>query len=71
MDTPAMTDIKSFTELRLKSGLTIEKVADITGYSQREVYRWEKNEVKPRKLVVDQLLRLAQPAASYGKCVFT
>ncbi|MBO8093651.1 MAG: DNA (cytosine-5-)-methyltransferase [Prosthecochloris sp.] len=62
-----MTDIKSFTELRLKSGLTIERVATLTGYSQREVYRWEKNEVKPRKLVVDQLLRLAQSPAPYGR----
>jgi len=62
-----MTDIKSFTELRLKSGLTIEKVANMTGYSQREVYRWENNEVKPRKLVVDQLLRLAESSALYGR----
>ena len=62
-----MTDIKSFTELRQKSGLTIEKVANITGYSQREVYRWENNEIKPRKLVVEQLLRIAQPTALYGK----
>jgi DNA (cytosine-5)-methyltransferase 1 len=64
---PAMTSIKSFTELRLRLGLSIENVADITGYSQRAVYRWEKNEIKPRKPVLDQLLRLAQSPAIYGR----
>jgi len=61
-----MTNINSFTELRLRLGLSIENVADITGYSQRAVYRWEKNEIKPRKPVVEQLLRLAQSPAVYG-----
>ena len=62
-----MTNIKSFTELRLRLGLSIENVADITGYSQRAVYRWEKNEIKPRKPVVEQLLRLAQSPALYSR----
>jgi len=62
-----MTDLKYFAELRLKSGLSIEKVANLTGYSPREVYRWENNEVKPRKLVLDKLLRIAQSSAVYGR----
>jgi DNA (cytosine-5)-methyltransferase 1 len=62
----AMTEIKSFSQLRQRAGLTIENIASITGYSQREVYRWENNEITPRRLVLDQLLRIAQPTASYG-----
>ncbi len=58
---------QSFSLLRQKAGLSIDKIAHITGYSQREVYRWEKNEVVPRKIVLDQLTRIAQPLSTYGK----
>ncbi|TLU54076.1 MAG: DNA (cytosine-5-)-methyltransferase [Chlorobium sp.] len=62
-----MNTTQSFSLLRQKAGLSIDKIAHITGYSQREVYRWEKNEVVPRKIVLDQLTRIAQPLSSYGK----
>ena len=62
-----MNTTQSFSLLRQKAGLSIDKIAHITGYSQREVYRWEKNEVVPRKIVLDQLTRIAQPLSVYGK----
>ncbi len=58
---------KNFSALREQAGLSIDKIAHITGYSKREVYRWEKNEVVPRKVVFDQLTRIAQPLSCYGK----
>jgi DNA (cytosine-5)-methyltransferase 1 len=62
-----MNKIREFSLLRQQAGLSIDKVAHITGYSQREVYRWEKNEVVPRKMVFDQIMRIAQPLSCYGK----
>lgn len=45
----------SFSELRQRAGLTMQETADITGYSLRTVYRWENNEIQPRKSVIDML----------------
>ena len=56
---------QSFSEIRQKAGLSIKKVADITGYSLREVYRWDSNDVVPKKIVFDHLLRIAQPVTEY------
>lgn len=61
-----MKNTQCFSTLRQKAGLSIDKIAHITGYSQREVYRWEKNEVVPRKMVLDQITRIAQPLSFYG-----
>ncbi len=62
-----MPELTPFSELRLRLGLSIENIADITGYSQRAVYRWEKDEIKPKKPVIEQLLRLSQSPAHYGR----
>jgi DNA (cytosine-5)-methyltransferase 1 len=45
--------------LRERAGLTIEQVAAQTGYSSREVYRWDAGEVAPRKTIVELLKRSA------------
>jgi DNA (cytosine-5)-methyltransferase 1 len=54
-----MNDEK-FSALREKSGLSIQDVAEMTGYTQRTVYRWENGEVQPRKAVLDQVGRIAR-----------
>lgn len=48
---------QNFSTLRQRSGLTIEEVAKLTGYSLRTVYRWEKDETVPRRSVWDNLER--------------
>lgn len=45
--------------MREKAGLSLEEVAQKTGYALRTVYRWEKGETKPRKPVVDVLFGFA------------
>ena len=53
-----MSDTK-FTLLREKAGLTIQEVAELTGYNARTVYRWESGASKPRKPVQDLLESIA------------
>lgn len=68
---PADPDVRS---LRERAGLTIDQVAAQTGYSSREVYRWESGEVAPRKPVVDSLKRSAfvrESKVPYGNGSFT
>lgn len=48
-----------FTRLRLQTGFTIEQLAGELGYSERQVFRWENGEVKPRKAVLDRIRDLA------------
>ncbi|MFZ4476215.1 MAG: DNA (cytosine-5-)-methyltransferase [Saprospiraceae bacterium] len=57
-----------FTQLREKTGLTVQDVAALTGYNSRTVYRWENGETQPRKAVVDRLLQMvSEPEPVYGK----
>src|SRR5690554_4141693 len=60
---PAMSI--TFTNLREKAGLSIKDVAEITDYSLRTVYRWESGITKPKKPVLDELIRLSESGASY------
>jgi len=50
-----------FSILRQQAGLTIPNVADITGYTERTVYRWEKGGTSPRRATLDLIrsMRLA------------
>ena len=61
-----MKSIERFSVLREKAGLSPERVARITGYSLRTVYRWENNETKPRKAVVNHIARLVEPQNGHG-----
>ena len=63
-----MNTFQRFLLLRQKEGLSIDKIAHITGYSQRGVYRVEKKEVMPRKMVLDEFTRIALQLSCYGKC---
>ena len=46
-----VTNDLGFQDLRERAGLTREEVADLVGCEERTVYRWERGEVRPRKLV--------------------
>lgn len=61
-----MKYIERFSVLREKAGLSPEQVARITGYSLRTVYRWENNETRPRKAVVEHITRLLEPKPGHG-----
>ena len=54
---------ENFSSLREKAGLSIQDVAELTGYTQRSVYRWENNEARPRKAVLDLINRIADTTA--------
>lgn len=44
-----------FTILRCRAGLTVQQLAEELGYSEREIFRWEAGEVKPKKVVINWL----------------
>ena len=50
----------NFSELREKTSLSIQQVAQLTGYSERTVYRWNSNASKPKNAVVELLSRIAE-----------
>jgi len=54
----------SFSSLREKTSLTLLQVSKITGYSLRTVYRWENGGTQPKKIVWDQLYKIARTVAS-------
>jgi DNA (cytosine-5)-methyltransferase 1 len=43
----------TFSQLRQQAGLTVSQVAEITGYAERTVYRWEGGQTTPRKAVIE------------------
>lgn len=49
-----------FAILREKSGLSVKDVAERSGRSERTVYRWEKGETLPEKLVTSMLVRISE-----------
>lgn len=50
-----------FTLLRCRAGYTTRELAKELGYSERQVFRWESGEIKPRKAVLDRLRDLGGP----------
>ena len=48
-----------FSRLRQQAGITIEKLADLVGFSSRTVYRWESGVAEPRKAAMVCLQELA------------
>lgn len=47
--------MSDFSTLRQKAGLGIPETAEVLGYTERQVYRWEAGENAPRKVVLDKL----------------
>jgi DNA (cytosine-5)-methyltransferase 1 len=61
-----------FTILRCRAGLTVEQLAEELGYSEREIFRWEAGEVKPKQVVIKWLEdRAGLPAPSPESGSFT
>lgn len=62
-----------FSTLRIQAGLSVEELALMTGYSARQVYRWEAGEGKPRMAAVNLLrsMAAAAPSASADRIGFT
>ena len=54
--------LNEFAALRVRAGLSHDDVARMTGYSVRQVQRWEAGEGKPREAAV----RLLQSMAAVG-----
>lgn len=57
--------MSDFSRLRQSAGLSIQDVADRTGYGLRTIYRWENGEAAPRRAVIECLQRaIQQPDAA-------
>lgn len=54
--------MNEFAQLRQQSGLSVAEVAQLTGYSTRSVYRWEKGQGRPKKSVLEGLRQSKQAA---------
>ena len=55
-----MLNDRSFTELRQRTGMSVEDVADELGYSASTIYRWERGETAPKAAVFRALDVIAQ-----------
>ena len=53
-----------FARLRARAGLTVEELAERIGFSVRTIYRWERNECKPRRAALYYLENLVLDARS-------
>jgi DNA (cytosine-5)-methyltransferase 1 len=49
------TSTNKFSLLRQQAGLSIDELADESGFSRRTVYRWESGEAQPRAAVLRAL----------------
>jgi DNA (cytosine-5)-methyltransferase 1 len=54
----------SFTELRQRTGMSVEEVAEDLGYSASTIYRWERGEIAPKAAVFRALEVIARFADS-------
>jgi DNA (cytosine-5)-methyltransferase 1 len=59
-----MSNRLSFTELRQRTGLSVEEVAEDLGYSASTIYRWERGETAPKAAVYRALEVIARFADS-------
>lgn len=50
----------NFRDLREKAGLSVEGAAEVAGYSLSTAYRWEREEKKPHRAVLELLRRIAE-----------
>jgi DNA (cytosine-5)-methyltransferase 1 len=51
--------LNEFTALRVRAGLSVEDLALMTGYSSRQVQRWEAGDGKPREAAIGLLRSMA------------
>ena len=55
-----------FSDIRARAGISISRLAQISGFSQRTLYRWERGEAVPRKAVME-LMRQNLPVKDDNK----
>jgi DNA (cytosine-5)-methyltransferase 1 len=55
-----MPNEQSFTELRQRAGMSVEKLAEDLGYSASTIYRWERGDTAPKVAVYRALEVIAQ-----------
>lgn len=66
-------DVSEFSRLRVSAGLSIDELAETSGFSRRTVYRWERGERPPRKAalrLLDSMARKAKPEAVKSGAAF-
>jgi DNA (cytosine-5)-methyltransferase 1 len=64
-----MVNDLSFTELRQRTGMSVEEVADDLGYSASTIYRWERGETAPKAAIyraLEVIARFADKAPVTG-----
>lgn len=61
------TTTSEFSLLRRRAGLSIDELADESGFSRRTVYRWESGEAQPRAAVLRALEVLSSHGSSPDK----
>jgi DNA (cytosine-5)-methyltransferase 1 len=54
--------LNEFTALRVRAGLSVEDLSLMTGYSSRQVQRWEAGDGKPREAAIGLLRSMAATA---------
>lgn len=65
-------DKTTFAQLREKTGMSVDQVAELCGKTRRTVYRWENGQSKPEKLAVEKLENAVSEArANYETRRFT
>ena len=47
--------MSEFSELRQKAGLSVSKAAEMVGFSESTIYRWDRGEASPRRSAVELL----------------
>jgi len=57
-----------FSSLRTRSGLSIEQIAELVGFSPSALYRWERGETAPRKAAVELLQRMVCEQQAVYRC---
>jgi DNA (cytosine-5)-methyltransferase 1 len=64
--------VSEFAALREKAGLTVSDAAGKLGYTERQIYRYDKGEIKPKKAVLDLLrsIKRSSPAPDGGTFTF-
>jgi DNA (cytosine-5)-methyltransferase 1 len=60
-----------FAALRLRAGLSVDELALMTGYSPRQVYRWEAGDGSPREAALHMLRSMAAIEALPAQSRFT
>lgn len=63
--------MNDFSSLRQQAGLTVPEAAERLGYTERQIYRWETGDTRPREALLDLLRRMKPEAADKLETAFT